>query len=104
VDSFNHAGENYKLTAAVHVEREELLKRKKAHIAVRPMLYINGTPMGFDPLEEITLVLHTTDHDGVASMKEVRDFKLFQEKESIYEFQVPEKLASLIVTLRARIQ
>ena len=70
LDSFNHQAEIYKLLAGVHVEREELLKRKTAHIAVRPALYITGAPIGFGSLEEITLTLQSTDRDGTVSQKE----------------------------------
>jgi len=90
--------------AGIYVEREELLKRKKARVLVRPMLYINGAAIGFKALEEVTLVLNSVDRDGVASSKEVRDFKLQDDAETVYEFQVPENLSDLHVTLKAKIQ
>ncbi len=104
LDNFQHLSESYKLMAGIYVDREELLKRKKARVLVRPMLYINGEAMGFKALEEVTLVLQSVDRDGVSSMKEVRDFKLEDDKESVYEFQVPENLSDLHITLRAKIQ
>ena len=104
LDHFQHQSESYKLMAGIHVEREELVKRKTAHILVRPMLYINGTAMGFKALEEVTLVIQSVDRDGIASMKEVRDFKLEDDKETVYEFQVPESLSDLHITLKAKIQ
>ncbi|MEI6235857.1 MAG: hypothetical protein WCT04_22610 [Planctomycetota bacterium] len=104
LDRFEHRAENYKLMAGIYVEREALLKRSKANVIVRPMLYINGAAMGFKALEEVTLVLQSTDRDGVVSSKDVRDFKLEDDKESVYEFQVPENLSDLNITLKAKIQ
>ncbi len=104
LDNFQHLSENYKLMAGIYVEREELLKRKKARLLVRPMLYVNGTAIGFKALEEVTLVLQSVDRDGVASAKEVRDFKLQDDAETVYEFQVPENLSDLHIRLKAKIQ
>jgi len=63
-----------------------------------------GAPIGYGSLEEVTLVLQSTDRDGTASQKEFHDFKLFDDQESSVEFQVPESLSVLTVTLRAKIQ
>ena len=44
-------------------------------------------------LEDVRLVITSTDHDGVATAKEVKDFKLFEDREATYEFQVPQWLS-----------
>jgi len=35
---FNHLAENYELNAGIYVDRESLIRREKAQVAVRPVL------------------------------------------------------------------
>ena len=44
------------------------------------------------------------DHDGIVSTKEVKDFKLLEDRESVYEFQTPTRLSQITFTLTAKIQ
>ena len=104
LDEFSHETENYRLRAGIHVEREALLKGKKAAVVIRPALYVNGTPVALSILEEVTLVIRSVDHDGVATSKEVADFKLFEDRESVYEFNVPDRLSSIRFTLKAKVK
>ena len=101
---FQHAGEAYRLVAGIFVDRESLLGRQTARVAVRPVLYVNNTPVTLSLLEQVTLVITSTDIDGVSSTKEIRDFKLFEDRESSYEFRVPEKLRRLRFTLQAKVK
>ena len=104
LDHFAHQGEQYVLTAGIFVDRESLLKRKKAQLVVRTQLTLNGTPVTLSLLENPRLVLTSTDHDGVSTNKEVADFQLFEDRESVYEFQVPQRLSQLSVRLEAKVQ
>jgi len=104
LDQFSHEAENYRLDAGIHVDRESLLTRRKASVVLRPELTINGTPVTLSVLEDVRLVISSVDHDGVSSSKEVSDFKLFEDREAEYEFQVPPRLQSISFTLRARVQ
>jgi hypothetical protein len=101
---FQHAGEKYHLAAGIFVDRESLLGRKTAQVAVRPMLYVNHTPVTLSLLEQVKLVITSTDIDGVSSTKEVPNFKLFEDRESVHEFRVPEKLRRLHFTLQAKVK
>ncbi|MEO8498887.1 MAG: hypothetical protein ABI614_27815, partial [Planctomycetota bacterium] len=101
---FEHQAENYQLVAGIYVDRESLLKRATSPVIVRTGLVLNGTPIGLAGLEDVRLTIASTDHDGVASTKEVKDFKLFEDRESVYEFQTPALLSQLTFTLQARIQ
>ena len=101
---FQHQPENYHLAAGIYVDRESLLKRSVVPVVVRPGLYLNGSPVGIADLEDIRLTIASVDHDGVSSTKEVKDFELFEDRESIYEFQVPPRLSQLTFTLQAKIQ
>lgn len=104
LDHFQHEGEGYSLAAGIHVDREALLARKKVQVVVRPALYMNGTPVTLKVLEEVKLVISSTDLDGVASTKEVGDFKLFEDRESVYEFQTPQRLAKIGFQLKAKVK
>ncbi|MEE8451994.1 MAG: hypothetical protein V3R99_08775 [Thermoguttaceae bacterium] len=104
LDHFQHQSENYSLKAGFYVDREALLSRGKATLVVRPALQVNGTPVTLSVLEDVRLLLHSTDHDGVSTTKEVADFKLFEDRESLYEFQVPPRLSTITFELHAKVQ
>ena len=99
-----HQAEQYALRAGFHVEREALLKGRKATLAVRPAFTVNGMPAPLAVLEEVTLLVSSVDHDGIATTKEVADFKLFEDKESPFEFQVPDRLSAVAFTLKAKVK
>jgi len=104
LDNFNHQAENYRLRAGIFVDRESLIKRKKAEVLVRPLLYINDTPVSHTVLENVKLMIKTKDLDGIESIKTVSDFKLFLDRESIYKFKVPENLQQISFHLEAKIR
>ena len=101
--TFQHEAEVYSLAAGIHVDRESLLARQKAVVLVRPVLTLNGTPVTLSVLQEVALVITSTDLDGVSATKVVSDFKLFEDRESLYEFRVPERLRHISFTLRAKV-
>lgn len=104
VEQFQHQAEHYALHAGIYVDRESLLKKKEAQVVVRPSLQVNGVPASLSLLEDVTLVVQSTDREGVSSSQEVRDFKLFEDRESAHTFQVPEGLATIAFSLRGRVQ
>lgn len=104
LSSFYHKSEQYDLKAGFYVDRESLMKREKAQVLVRPMLGLNGYPVSLSLLEHVRLTLVSTNIDGVTTTKEITGFELFEDKESIVEFQVPENLQSLGFTLRAKVK
>jgi hypothetical protein len=101
---FHHEAENYRLTTGMFVDRESLLKRQKAQVIIRPSLTVNGTPVTLSVLEDVRLAITSTDHDGVVSTQEVPNFKLFEDRESVHEFQVPGRLSSLRFSLTAKVK
>ncbi len=102
LDYFNHEAENYTLDVGFYVDREALLKRKTASVVIRPGLKLNGTPVSLSLLEEVKLTINSVDLDGTATSQEIPNFKLFEDRESIHEFQVPARLASISFTLTAK--
>jgi len=104
LDRFNHPAEQYALAAGIHVEREALVKRKKATVVVRPQLYLNGMPVTLSILKEAKLVITSVDREGISATKPVVGFKLLEDRESTYEFQVPENLATIRFQLTAKVR
>ena len=104
LDYFQHETENASLTAGFYVDRESLLKHKTAPLIVRAGVTMNGSPVSVSTLEGVKLTIASTDLDGIASSQELADFKLFEDRESTHEFQVPARLASLTFTLTAKMK
>ena len=104
LDEFTHEAENHQLTAGFYLDRESLLKQKTAQLLVRSGLTINGNPVSVKRLEEVKLTIVSTDLDGIPTSQEVADFPLFEDRESLHEFKVPHRLASLHFTLTARVK
>ncbi|NIA21968.1 MAG: hypothetical protein GWP05_08415, partial [Anaerolineaceae bacterium] len=101
---FQHQAERYSLAAGIHVDRESLLKRKTTQVVIRPVLYLNGEPVTLSVLEDVSLAITSTDREGVSSTKRVPDFKLFEDREALYEFRVPDRLARISFTLKAKVK
>ena len=104
LDSFNHLGETYSLEAGIHVPRESLLRYGSATLAVRPSLLLNAALVSPRLLENVTLTINSVDQDGIATSKDVPDFKLYEDRETEYEFAVPDRLKSITFTLRCQVQ
>ena len=104
LDRFVHEAENYSLTAGFYVDRESLLKRRSAEVLIRPSVALNGTPSTVKLLEDVKLVITSTDLDGIASSQEIPGFKLFEDRESTHEFDVPPRLASISFSLFAKVK
>ena len=101
---FDHLAENYDLQAGLYVDRESLVRREKAQLALRPVLRVNGRPASLKLLEEPRLVIRVEDLQGVATEKEISDLALHENIETVQEFAVPDNAVSLTVTLKARVQ
>ncbi len=101
---FEHKSEAYRLEAGIYVDREALIRRGEATVVVRPSLTLNETPVTLSVLEDVKLMVSSTDHDGISSQTEVKDFKLFEDRESSFTFQVPDRLALVQLRLEARVE
>ncbi|HEV2945745.1 MAG TPA: hypothetical protein VGX70_00120, partial [Gemmataceae bacterium] len=104
LDFLDHQAENYQLRAGIYVDRESVLTQRIAGLMIRPGLYLNGKPVSVKLLEEVKLRLTATDQAGIPTSTEVPNFKLFEDRESIHEFRVPPRLASLQVILQAKVK
>ena len=101
---FYHLAEGYALKAGIYVDRESLIRREKALVAIRPTLTVNGKPTSLKLLEEPRLVIRSTDLHGIVTEKEVAGLALREDAETVHEIMVPESTARLSVALKGRIQ
>ncbi|MGK5094741.1 hypothetical protein WDW89_22370 [Deltaproteobacteria bacterium TL4] len=101
---FQHASEAYSLSAGLYVDREHLLRHQKAKVLIKPSLLINNNPISLNLLKNPGLQIETVDHDGVKVLKEVPNIQLFEDQETLYEFQVPPRLSTLQLRLKGEVQ
>jgi hypothetical protein len=104
LDYLQHESEAYTLEGGMYVDREALLRNRQAEVLVRPMLKVNGEPISLKLLTETQLVINSVDLDGVVTTKEIRPFELFEDRESVAEFQVPPRLAQISFVLTGKIK
>ncbi|MFT4548851.1 MAG: hypothetical protein ACI9MB_002804, partial [Verrucomicrobiales bacterium] len=104
LDDFQHPAENYQFTAGFHVERETLLAGKQTEVAIRPALSLNGQPINLGLLKSVRLNVVSTDLDGISSSAAAPGFELALDRESLFKFTVPERLASIQFTLTAGVE
>ena len=103
LSGFDHLSEQYDLYVDFYADRESLLPQMTSKVLIKPTLSLNEHPISLSLLKEISLSIESTDMDGVSASKVIPDFKLFEDQESVYEFQVPENLASIHFELSAKI-
>ena len=101
---FDHIAESYDLQAGIYIDRESLLRRETATLALRPVLRVNGRPASLSLLEEPRLILSAVDLDGIATETEIPGLVLRENAETLHEFSVPENVSTLTVTLKAKVQ
>ena len=103
-DYFTHQAESYNLSVGFFVDRESLVRGNNATVVVRPQLRVNGIPTSIELLKDVRLMISSTDLDGSVSTKEVKAFKLFEDRESEFEFKVPARLQGLTFALAAKVK
>ncbi|MCP4739355.1 MAG: hypothetical protein GY873_34750, partial [Bosea sp.] len=101
---FQHAAEQYTLTAGFFVDRESLRVGGEASLLVRPDFRINGVAAPLDVLEEVKLTITSTNLEGVSTTQEIPGFELHANKESEHRFAVPPRLATLSFQLEAKVE
>ncbi|MDD4018974.1 MAG: hypothetical protein PHV28_13650, partial [Kiritimatiellae bacterium] len=82
---FSHLAETYALKAGVYVDREALIRREKALVAVRPVLTVNNRFVSLKLLEEPRLVIRSTDLKGIVTEKEFAGLVLREDAETVQE-------------------
>jgi hypothetical protein len=101
---FDHKAESYNLACGFYVDREALIAGRNATLLVRPQLSLTGQPVSLKLLKEVELSIVSTDLDGVKSTQKVPDFKIFEDRESTYEFRAPQRLQAIAFRLTAKVK
>ena len=101
---FQHAAEQYTLTAGFFVDRESLRVGGEASLLVRPDFRVNGVAAPLEVLEEVKLTITSTNLEGVSTTQEIPGFELHADKESEHRFAVPPRLATLSFQLEAKVE
>lgn len=100
----NHRAEEYSLQAGFFVDRESLLAGSTCELLVRPQLRLSGEPVDISLLENVKLTMISMDRDSIETTKDVEGFKLFNDREYVYRFRVPEDTLSLNFTLSGKVE
>ncbi|MBC7965520.1 MAG: hypothetical protein H7Z17_06280, partial [Fuerstia sp.] len=101
---FQHDSENYELRAGILVDRQSLLRLRKAKVIVRPQLLLNGTPVSLKLLTNVKLTLTSMNLDEISTTVTVPDFVLAEDREAEHEFLVPDRLSSMTFTLTVQVR
>ncbi len=101
---FDHLKEEYKLDAGFHIDRESLIRGKKAKIIIRPVLTLCNNPIDISLLDDVRLNIETIDYNKNPSFMKIPGFSLSGDGQSVCEFHVPENLSSVKITLLGKIE
>ena len=101
---FEHHAEDYRLDAQFHIEREQLLARREATLAVRTALMLGESHLDPALISEPKLTVTSTTLDGIATTREVKGLKLSAGSDLTHTLSVPERLAQLTVTLSGKVE
>lgn len=104
LDRLTHQNEQYSLSAGIYVAKESLLARREGRLFIRPQLTLNGEPMSVTELEEVELVIRSTDLDGTPTTQYVPGIELFDDRATEHVFLMPPRVASMEITLQGAIQ
>lgn len=101
--SFEHHAEEYRLDAQFHLEREQLLARREATLAVRAALLLGDAQVAPSLIQDAKLAITSTTLDGISTTTEIKEVKLDPVRAFTHTFLVPERLAQLSVTLSGKV-
>ncbi len=98
-----HHSEAYELQAGFLVDRQALVAGTQANVAIRARLSCNGRPVSLQLLEQAQLTIVATDLEGISTTQTVAALDLADGDELVHSFLVPQRLASLSLTLGGRV-
>ncbi len=101
--AFEHHAEEYRLDVQFHLEREQLLARREATLALRTALLVGEARVALDLLKDVRLTIVSSTLDGISTTTEVRSPPFAAEKVFTHKLTVPDRLARLTVTLSGRV-
>ena len=103
LENFQHRSENYVLECGFLIDTQNLISGQKGSMILRPQLLCNGQPVSLEVLKKVQLQITTVDQDGIEATQNVSDLELKADRETVHQFLVPQRLASLRATLSAEV-
>jgi hypothetical protein len=103
LESLNMRSETYTLEAGFVVDPQSLIAGAQADILVRARLTCNGRPISLKLLEDPRLSITAVDTDGLSTEQTLTNISLLDTTELTHRFLVPQRLASLTLTLSGRV-
>ena len=103
VQMFVHNTENYQLQAGFLLDPQSLLAGAKANVVIRANLLCNGQLVSLAQLEKPTLTITSTDLDGIDATQTIPNLKLADNGELVHSFLVPQRLASIALSLGGQV-
>lgn len=104
LSTFLHEAASYTWNAGLYLDREGLLAKSRADIAVRATVLLNGcVSVPASQLQEVSLTVETRNAEGVCATQVLREITLSDEGECVLPLQVPEQLRTLSLRLDARV-
>ena len=100
---FVHNTENYQLQTGFLLDPQSLLAGAKATVVIRPNLLCNGQMISLAQLEKPMLTITSTDLDGIAATQTIPEVKLADNGELVHTFLVPQRLASIAISLSGQV-
>jgi len=92
---FDHAAESYSLDLCVVLPQGALVAGHEAMALVRPTLCAGGVVSTLKLIENPTLTVTFNDVKGRETVKTYKNFKLFDDAESVCRFKVPRNLSTV---------
>ncbi len=102
-ERINHLGETYQFTAGIHVDPQNLPRRRSGRLVLRPDLRVNGIPLDPALLGEVTISLASVDARDTRTEREFKA-EFTRNREWTREFYVPDDLRGLEVKVTAKIR
>ena len=101
----NQSAETYSLTAAMLLDRENLLRSNDAKVIIRPSLTVaGGAQVPVELLKDTRLRVTVVNLDGVSTTKTIGDVQLHDDQETVCEFVVPPRCKSISLSLTSKIK
>jgi len=81
----------YKLECGMYIDREQLLRKKQAHVIIRANLYLNQQIVSLNNLTNIQFKLNLEDNQGNEKTR-INEINLDDNEETVFTFTVPTEL------------
>jgi len=102
-EQIHHLGESYNFTAGIHLDPQNLPRRRSGSLLLRPDLRINGIPLDPAMLGDVTVTLASVDAKGTRTERQFTA-EFTRNREWRREFYVPDDVRRFEVSTRATLR